>query len=234
MCYKLHQPTSSLYIVNISEKVFVYVCSHNAFWMLYNTLWTPVHIYKCGFAEFSFRMSVPFSIPLRLRALEGFLAPDYFLAFCSIRVCSASIIQRFKKFKCKHVLYQTKLTMSPANPCGLGLPTLSSVVPGRGAGSCCHHHGLFLLLPRGKEFSNHGLLQENGATGKLICFGVWCSLTAFGINKPSLKWGLHTYLTGNLISLHKGRINVRANFGLWECLPNPPPPVLSTSSTSIT
>ena len=40
-----------------------------------------------------------------------------------------------------------------------------AVVPGRCAVCCRHHHWLLLLLPRGQELQDHGLLQEPGPTG---------------------------------------------------------------------
>lgn len=77
--------------------------------------------------------------------------------------------------------------LSPTPPLLCLGSALVSAVPGRGPVSRGHHHRLLLLLPGGQELPDHGLLQENGATGELMRVGVWCSLGAFSINKPSLK-----------------------------------------------
>lgn len=77
--------------------------------------------------------------------------------------------------------------MTPTPPLWLGFAPIS-VVPGRGALGRGHHHRLFLLLPRGQELPNHGLLQENGATGKLmhLVFGVVSELSE-SISRPSSR-----------------------------------------------
>lgn len=88
----------------------------------------------------------------------------------------------------KHAKHKPKqVDIVPTRPCGFNCWLPVPVVPGCGAGGRGHHHRLFLLLPRSQELSNHGLLQEDGATGEQMCFGVSCHLGAFRINKLSPK-----------------------------------------------
>lgn len=81
---------------------------------------------------------------------------------------------------------QTKSIMTPSSPpVARGLPSFA-VVSGCGARGRGHHHWLLLLLPRGQELQNHGLLQENGATGMLMVFGVVPELSE-SISRPSSR-----------------------------------------------
>lgn len=41
-----------------------------------------------------------------------------------------------------------------------------TVIFGSSSGCCGHHHWLLFLLPRGQEFTYHGILQKPGATGQ--------------------------------------------------------------------
>lgn len=46
--------------------------------------------------------------------------------------------------------------------------SLRAVVPGYCAVGCCLCHWLLLLLPRGQELQDHGLIQESGPTGEFF------------------------------------------------------------------